>query len=289
MKKVLCRFSIILPIVMLFIVFLYMPTISIIEIGLYLDRRSVELLYIALTVVWLCCSPLRKACCTGDIMEVFFNLVPLEVVGIITCAQYEFYVVVFLIILMVALQYLTIRKMREEQKCIFSEKRHRSYTHGIQRTAILISAVICSIPCFISFFVYGLKSPTYEAEEGLWEIRSENGIEETTTTEEEPNPYEKNRELLLCFDDDIWENLSIQQRINVAQEFVDFQSELLGIPTIHVTAEKLELFTLGEYSGESNEIRIDVEHLATAPAEMCLRTLVHETWHSAQHYLIRAY
>jgi len=287
MRKFFYRFSIVLPLAMLFIVFLCMPTISIVEIGLYLDRRSVELLYITLSVVWLSCSPLQRACRTGDILELFYNLVPIEIVAIITFGQYHFIIAVILIILVAVLLCLTIRIMKkEENKREFSERRHRSYTHGIQRAAVLISAVIFAVPCFMSFFVYGLKAPTYEAEERLWEILSEDEIDETAATEEEPNPYEENKELLLYFDNDTWEDLSIQQRINVAQEFIDFQSELLGIPTIHVTAEKLGLFTLGEYSDDSNEMWIDVEHLATSAPEDVIRTLAHEVFHSYQHYLV---
>lgn len=287
MRKVFYRSSIVLPLAMLLIVFLYMPTVSIVEIGLYLDRRSVELLYIALSVAWLCCSPLQKACRTGDISELFYNSVPIEIVAIITFGKYHFVIAVILIILMAALLCLAIGIMKKEEgKREFSERRHRGYIHGMQRAAVLISAVVFAVPCFMSFFVYGLESPAYEAEERLWEILSEDEAEEAAATEEEPDPYEENRELLLYFDDDAWEDLGIQRRVDVAQEFVDFQSGLLGIPAIRVTAEKLGLFTLGEYSDESNEIRIDVEHLATSAPEDIIRTLAHEVYHSYQHYLI---
>ena len=288
MRKIFYRFSIVLPLAMLFIVFLCMPTVSIVEIGLYLDRRSVECLYIALSVAWLCCSPLQNACRTGDISELFYNSVPIEIVAIITFGQYHFIIAVILVILMAVLLCLAIGIMKKEEgKREFSERRHRSYTNGIHRTAVLISAVVFAVPCFMSFFVYGLKSPAYEASERLWEILYEDENEKAAS-EEEPNPYEENRELLLYFDNDAWEDLGIQQRIDVAQEFVDFQSGLLGIPTIRVTAEKLGLFTLGEYSDEINEMRIDVEHLATSAPEDIIRTLAHEVYHSYQHYLVNS-
>lgn len=286
-KKVIYRLSIVLPLVMLFVVFLEMPTVCITEISLYLDRSSVELLYMTLSVVWLCCSPLRKACCTGDISELFYNLVPVETIATITFTQYHFIIAVALIIFMVILQCIIIKIMRrEENKCEFSERRHRSYTCGIQRTAVLISAVVFAIPCFMSFFVYGLRSPTYETEERLWKILFGGETEEATVAGEATDPYEKNKKLLLYFDDETWEDLSIQQRITVAQEFVDFQSELLKIPAIHVTAKKLSPFTLGEYSDVSNEMWIDVEHLATSTPEDTIRTLAHEVFHSYQHYLV---
>lgn len=293
MKKIFYRLSIALPLVMLFLVFLEMPTVCITEIGLYLDRRSVELLYITLSVVWLCCSPLKKACCTGDIPELLYNLVPLEAVAIITFSQYHFIIAVALIILMAILHCIIIMAMRwEESKGEFSTKRHRSYTHGIQRAALLISAVVFSAPCFMAFFVYELKSPTYETEESVWEILFGGETEEEAAAEEEvaareaPDPYEENKELLLYFDDETWENLNIQQRITVAQEFVDFQSELLGIPTSHVTAEKLGTFTLGQYNDASNEIQINIEHLAASVPEDVICTIAHEVFHSYEYYLM---
>ena len=272
---------------MLFIVFMEMPTVCIKEIGLYLDRSIVELLYITLSVVWLCCSPLRNACCTGDIPELLYNLVPVEAIAIITFAQYHFIIAAALIIFMAILQCITVKAIRREEcKHAFSKRRHRSYTHGIQRASVLISVVVLAVPCFMAFFVYELRSPTYETEERSRETLFGDEAEETAVSEEMPDPYETNKELLLYFDTEAWEDLSIQQRITVAQEFVDFQSELLGIATIHVTAEKLELFTLGQYSDASNEMWIDIEHLATSAPEDVIRTLAHEVFHSYQHYLV---
>lgn len=91
---------------------------------------------------------------------------------------------------------------------------------------------------------YDLRSPTYEAEERSWEILFGSENEETAVIEEESNPYAKNKMLLLYFDDSTWDTLSIQERITIAQEFVDFQSQLLGIPTIPVTTKIWESLSL---------------------------------------------
>lgn len=288
MKRIAYRFSIVLPLLMIFAVLLEMPTLVITELGLYLDRYDVLFLYIAISVLWLCCSPFRRSCCVGDRAELLFNLVPIEIISAICLAQYHFALTIILMVVMTAIQCAFIWSMRkEERRHEFSEKRHRRYTCGIQRGGVLISAIIFAIPCIVSIFVYGLKSPTYAAEERLWEILFGDENEETAVVEEEEaNPYVEHKTLLLYFDDATWNTLNIQERITVAQEFVDFQSQLLGIPTIPVTAEKLGAFTLGEYSNSSNKMWIDVEHLATSDPEDTISTLAHEFFHSCQHYLI---
>lgn len=287
MKRIAYRFSIVLPLLMIFAVLLEMPTLTITELGLYLDRYDVLFLYIAISVLWLCCSPFRRSCCVGDRAELLFNLVPIEIISAICLAQYHFILTVILLALMVAIQCAFAWSMRkEEQQHEFSEKRHRRYICGLQRCSILISAIIFAIPCVVSIFVYGLKSPTYAAEERLWEILFGDENEETAVVEEEADPYVENKTLLLYFDDTTWDTLNIRERITVAQEFVDFQSQLLGIPTIPVTAEKLGAFTLGEYSNLSNEMWIDMEYLATSEPEDTISTLAHEVFHSCQHYLV---
>lgn len=287
MQKIAYKFSIVFPLIMLFTILMEMPTLAIVELGLYLDRYNVIFLYIAISVIWLCCSPLRRSCCVGDRAELLFNLVPIEIISVICLAQYHFVLTIILLIIMITIQCAFIWLMRrEEYRYEFSKKRHRRYTHRLQRGSVLISAVILAAPCIVSIFVYGLRSPTYAAENELREILFGDENKEVTVVEEEIDPYMENRTLLLYFDDDTWETLTIQAKITIAQEFVDFQSQLLGIPTIPVTAERLGAFTLGQYNNSQNEMQIDIEHLANSPAEECIRTLSHETFHAAQHYLI---
>ena len=134
MKKIAYRFSVVLPLSMIFAVLMTSPTVTITELGLYLDRYYVLFLYIAISIFWLCCSPFRKSCCIGDWAELLFNLVPIEIVSAICLAQYHFVITVILLIVMIAIQYMFIRTMRrEERRYEFSVKRHRHYTHGLQR------------------------------------------------------------------------------------------------------------------------------------------------------------
>lgn len=82
--------SIILPISLISTVLMEIVTLTIQEIGLYLNYGTFRWLFIIFSVVWLSCSPLRKSCCDGRCTEVLFNLVPIEVLYMLLFAQWHF-------------------------------------------------------------------------------------------------------------------------------------------------------------------------------------------------------
>ena len=287
MYKFICKYSITCPLFTIWAMMIDPQTISIVELGLYLERFEFLFLYIMMSVFWLCCSPFRKSCCNGSLMEVFFNILPVEVMATVYLAQHHFWITILLIASMVFVQGLLIWAVyKKESQYEFSEKRYRRCVRGLQRGVVMISAITLFIPCSISLFVYGMQEPAYTAEKELGEVLLKEQNKEQVAVEVDSDPYIKNKTLLLHFDDANWETLDVQERITIAQEFVDFQSELLGISPISLTAKNLGSFILGEYDDENNEIWIDIEQLADSPAEACIRTLCHEIWHSAQYYLI---
>ena len=79
---------------------------------------------------------------------------------------------------------------------------------------------------------------------------------------------------------------SIQEKITFMQALADMEAEILGIPSIPLKTEKLRAFTLGAYLSNTNEIRIDIEHLAKSSADECIDTICHEIAHSWQHFLV---
>lgn len=103
---------------------------------------------------------------------------------------------------------------------------------------------------------------------------------------ESKNIYEKNIEILLCFREELWRGYSIQEKTTFMQALADMEAEILGIPSVPLMTEKLEAFTLGSYLSKTNEIRIDIEHLAKSSAEECIDTICHEISHSWQHFLV---
>lgn len=111
-------------------------------------------------------------------------------------------------------------------------------------------------------------------------------FQEAEPAEEGEDVYKKHISLLLCFKEDRWKSYGIQEKTTIAQSLAEFEAELLGIPSAHLTTEKLGGYTAGEYSAETNEMWIDIEPLANSPVEEVVETICHEVHHSFEHYLV---
>lgn len=169
MKQIIYKSSIIIPLAMIFYSFIEPFAFCVPEIGLYMETWSSIVLVVMVTVVWLCCSPFRRGTCNGTITEMLFNIVPVEFVLMLVFAQWHF-IIALLITLTVVVGEIALFCVlkKDEQKHIFSRKRHRRYQFVFRRCSVLGMAVFCVIPCLLSIFVYGFESPTYKATEELW-------------------------------------------------------------------------------------------------------------------------
>lgn len=174
---------------------------------------------------------------------------------------------------------------KDEQNHKFSRKRHRRYQFAFRRCSVLSTAVVCVIPCLFSIFIYGVESPTYKATEELWnQLFSE--TEAVVEADKPANPYEEKTELWGYLKEKNWSQLSIQERITVTQELVDFESTVLGIPTVPVTSAMIGTATLGAYDNESNQMWINTEHLANSSPRDIVTTTCHEVHHAYVDYLV---
>lgn len=286
MKRIIYKSSIIIPLAMVFYSFIESFAFCIPEIGLYMEAWSSRMLIVAVTVVWLCCSPFRRGTCNGTITELLFNIVPVELVLMLVFAQHHF-VIALLITLTVAGGEIALFRMliKDERKHKFSRKRHRRYQFAFRRCSVLCAAVLCAIPCLLSIFVYGVESPTYKATEELWnQLFPETKV--VVEADKPANLYEEKTELWGYLKEKNWSQLSIQERITVTQELVDFESAVLGIPTVPVASAMIGTATLGAYDNESNQMWINTEQLANSSVSDIINTIAHETHHAYVDYLV---
>lgn len=287
MKRVINKASIIFPLSMIYTLQVESITISIPELGIYWSYGTSTFVFISLFVLWVCCSPLRKSCCNGRWSEVLFNLAPIEILSVMIFAQWHFVlsIVLFLAWLVIEITF-ALYLRNDESRYRYTEKRHQMYKNIFRRCTVLALSVVCAIPCFMAAFVYDFRSPTYQAEEDIWYILFAESEQPEVYESVEKDLYLENINLLSYFDAQKWDKLDVNEKITIMQALVDFESERLGIPSIPVTAEILGAFTLGEYSDETKEMWIDVEHLSESPVSECIQTICHETFHSFQHYLV---
>lgn len=98
--------------------------------------------------------------------------------------------------------------------------------------------------------------------------------------------YQENQLLWHCFEHDKWKSYSIPEKITVMQRLTDFETEILGIPSITITADLIGAYTLGSYSDETNEILVNTKCLDSSPAEECVNTICHKVQHSLQFQIV---
>lgn len=286
MKRIIYKLSIIIPLAMVFYCFIEPFAFCVPEIGLYMETYSSRIMIVMVTVVWLCCSPFRRGICNGTITELLFNIVPVEFVFMLVFAQHHFVIALLLTLTVAGGEIALFRMLRkDERKHKFSRKRHRRYQFAFRRCSVLCTAVLCIIPCLLSIFVYGVEPPTYKATEELWnQLFSE--IEVVVEADKPADPYEEKAELWGYLKEKNWNRLSIPERITVAQELVDFESAVLGIPTVPVTSAMIGIATLGAYDNESKQMLINTEHLANSSVSEIINSVAHETHHAYVDYLV---
>ena len=288
MKQAIYKKTIFFPIMLMLYVFMEPISYSVPEIGLYLEPSMARLVIVMGTITWLCCSPLQKSCCNGTFTELLFYLVPLEIVLMVEIAQWYFIVFVILIVCMlVAETALFLILGRHKHQNTATKKYRRMYKTFLSRCFVLITALFCSIPCFVTIFVYRFQSPSYQADQELLDqILSEATEENFDTGSKEGDSYQKNAGLWRCFQPSKWEDWTVYERISIMQKLADFESEVLGIPPVPVKAGLIGEFTLGEYRVNSNEIWIHTGHLAESSTKDSIEVLCHEIHHYYQNYLI---
>lgn len=287
MKRALFRATVLFPLGLLFYSFMEPVAFCIPEINLFLNTALSRFLIAMTTVIWLCCSPFRKSCCNGTWTEMLFNLVPVEFILMLCFAQWRFTVSIVLTLFLVLCEIVLFYKLRKDE-CSrkFTKKRHRMYKVIFQRCTVLTLSIICVVPSLLAILVYGLQSPSYRAEQDIWNMLFAEADETVDAEKDKVDYYRENTDLWLSLEGETWKKWSVSEKITIMQRLVNFETGKLGIPTITVTADMIGEYTLGSYNNETNEMWINTEHLAKSSVIECIQTICHETYHSYQYYLV---
>ena len=139
---------------------------------------------------------------------------------------------------------------------------------GVRNIAACASAAMIAIIFAKTFFVGGLVAPSIKAEPVFGDEYS----------------LAENIDEILKLQPEIWDTLSVEEKLNVCAVVVDMECRYLGLNEhLSIYASKLDEGTLGSYSDSSKTIQIDVDHLANDSSISVTNTVCHEVFHSAQH------
>lgn len=289
MKIILSKATILLPLLFVYYSFTEPLTFCVPEIGLFLSPAISKFLIVTITVIWFACSSFRKSCCNGTWTEVLFNLVPIESILMLSFAQWHFFaalVTTILVIVSGSVLFVALRK--DENKHKITKKRRNMYKTVFHRGFVFALFTICCIPCLVSLLSCGLQSPIYMAEQEIWNRLFSESATKAEIDNNVSDNYQSNIDFWNCFKPDKWNHWSLSEKITIAQRLVDFESDILGIPSIPIKADMIGDYTLGAFNNEQNEMWINTEHLANSSAEDCIRTICHESYHSLQYYLVNS-
>lgn len=96
-------------------------------------------------------------------------------------------------------------------------------------------------------------------------------------------------ETLALLQEDSWESLTVQERLNVLQVAANIEQRYLGLPNeLNVGAGNLEENVHGCYLDQTHEILVDMDSLLEDPSWDVLETVCHEAYHSYEHRMIEA-
>lgn len=99
-----------------------------------------------------------------------------------------------------------------------------------------------------------------------------------------------NIETVLLLQDELWETLTVQQRLNVLQTIANIEQRYLGLPNeLNVGATNLREGVLAYYTDNTHEIIISIDSLLNNSSWELLDSVCHEAYHSYQHRLVDAY
>jgi hypothetical protein len=98
----------------------------------------------------------------------------------------------------------------------------------------------------------------------------------------EPEP-EEDLSFLTYLHEDVWDTLTLNERLDVMQIIANREAAHLGTPDVpQLCADVLSPDVLGHYSGAKTMITFSLEHLERDSMSSCLTTVLHEMYHHYQ-------
>ena len=87
-----------------------------------------------------------------------------------------------------------------------------------------------------------------------------------------------------------WETMSVQERLDVLQVIANIEASYLGLPhELNVFSAVMDETTGGYYTDATHSICINLEALSYGTAHEVLDTLAHEAYHAYEHRLVDLY
>lgn len=283
MNKFLVKSTIIIPMAIIYIMlFCRALNIYIRQINLYINYSGYIFLTIIFMVAWFAFAPLSRSCRKGNILEIMYNLIPVEFALMPMFWERHFVIALLLVVLTIGIEIkialFICKKFNKEKLDTKLQKKRQSLFYRLSVIGIFF---VYLIPSAISAFIYDFRPREYFSPDNMILY-----IDDSDKTNEENDVYKSNADFISAFDNDKWMKYSIEEKITMIQNLADFESNILHIPKVTVCSKKIDRYTLGMYDRENNTITVDVQHLNCSDAKKCINTISHEIFHAYQYQLV---
>lgn len=280
--RILGKLSIILPIMLAFSLYYNSKVLYIEELDYMRNPHITFGMFIAFNLIWQA-SGARKY--FKGIYEIFYNLLPTEAFLLLYFAQQHFKIALLIAVLSILVFLIAIiNNFKGKARCR-TPKAYRSIKRKNYRLALIAITLLCCIPSYCAYFVYDMEGTAYTP---AWDETSvtffdDEGFSDTQKKE----LLAKNRTLLHEFEEKNWCQKDTQEKLDLSQQFLNFEAARLGINPVPISSEKLnDISTIAYYDVESDEIVFDTWYLNEQSGQESMETLCEEIYHAMEDYIV---
>ena len=227
---------------------------------------------------------------TGGLYDLYFRTREMGIFcnlclgyGVYTCMAYYFAYPKFILVICVGAAVVTGLCLIA---LLFKQSERMQERHAFLKKKLHMAVFACSRNFAIAMFMIMIPI-------GLRLIFADNiasaSLEVVDAYGEDYN-FNNNVEMISKIRPEVWETLSFQEKVDVAQAIAYCEGNYLGIPQkMVVVATDMDESVLGGYQDYSYRIMIDTEHLRHSSAEAVLNTILHEAYHCYQERCVEIY
>ncbi len=208
-------------------------------------------------------------------------LLPFEIYAVVTF--YDVYPVRIIILLSIAVVMSLIIIVQTLTRRIKNGGRRREIIRARIKHCFCCTGTIVAFCLSLLLIPLGVKYvlgfPTFQS-----------SVEPAVEFESEANTIRSNFDTVVKLEEETWETLSMQERLDVLQTVANIEKNYLKFPwEVTVEAGCLEEDVLGKYISNERKIVISIDCLMSEPASEMLKTICHECYHAHEHAAIDAW
>ena len=152
-------------------------------------------------------------------------------------------------------------------------KSHSLTLVAVRRYLVMATAVVFAVPSLLTLTVYGFEPP-----EEQHFVGSAHALENLSSD----NMLLSNLSTIALFEENVWQQLGDQEKIDALQVIADIETHHLRIEPVMVVAASLGGPILGAYDYNRRHVRIDLDKHTDMKGINTINTILHECRHAYQ-------